>query len=94
MGLKQELENMIENSVDVPSVKLPVWMKVFSRETELSQMDPTQQKHLIERLTSLLEKEGSVTNVCFVEGMVWFKDHWLIYYGAGDSRIAVAECWE
>jgi predicted GH43/DUF377 family glycosyl hydrolase len=40
------------------------------------------------------EKEGSVNNVCFVEGMVWYKDHWMLYYGAGDSRIAVAECWE
>lgn len=40
------------------------------------------------------EKEGSVSNVCFVEGMVWFKDRWLLYYGAGDSRIAVAECQE
>jgi predicted GH43/DUF377 family glycosyl hydrolase len=40
------------------------------------------------------EREGSVNNVCFVEGMVWYKDHWFLYYGAGDSRIAVAECWE
>lgn len=40
------------------------------------------------------EKEGAVSNVCFAEGMVWFKDHWLLYYGAGDSRIAVAECYE
>jgi predicted GH43/DUF377 family glycosyl hydrolase len=40
------------------------------------------------------EKEGAVSNVCFLEGMVWFNDHWLLYYGAGDSRIAVAELWE
>lgn len=40
------------------------------------------------------EKEGSVANVCFVEGLVWFKDHWWLYYGTGDSRIAVAECWD
>jgi len=39
------------------------------------------------------EKEGAVNNVCFVTGMVWFKDHWMLYYGAGDSRIAVAEIW-
>jgi len=44
--------------------------------------------------TRYFEKEGSVVNVCFVEGMVWYKDHWFIYYGGGDSRIAVAECWE
>lgn len=40
------------------------------------------------------EKEGAVNNVCFLEGMVWFEKHWLLYYGAGDSRIAVAECYE
>jgi beta-1,2-mannosidase len=40
------------------------------------------------------EKEGAVNNVCFLEGMVWFNDHWMLYYGAGDSRIGVAECWE
>lgn len=38
------------------------------------------------------EKEGSVNNVCFVEGMIWFRDRWFLYYGTGDSRIAVAEC--
>jgi predicted GH43/DUF377 family glycosyl hydrolase len=40
------------------------------------------------------EKEGSSPNTCTLEGMVWFKDHWFLYYGAGGSRVAVAECWE
>ena len=43
---------------------------------------------------NMFEQNGSVSNVCFVEGMVWFKNHWFIYYGGGDSQIAVAECWE
>lgn len=37
------------------------------------------------------EKVGEVANVCFLEGMVWINGRWLLYYGAGDSRIAVAE---
>ena len=37
------------------------------------------------------EKEGEVSNVCFLEGMVWVNGRWLLYYGAGDSKIAVAE---
>lgn len=37
------------------------------------------------------EKVGEVANVCFLEGMVWVNGRWLLYYGAGDSRIAVAE---
>ncbi|MFN0036766.1 MAG: glycoside hydrolase family 130 protein [Saprospiraceae bacterium] len=40
------------------------------------------------------EREGEVANVCFLEGMVWVNGRWLLYYGAGDSRIAVAECKE
>lgn len=33
---------------------------------------------------------GEVNNVCFVEGLVLFKDKWFLYYGTGDSKIAVA----
>lgn len=37
------------------------------------------------------EITGQVNNVCFVEGLVWFKGRWLLYYGTADSKIAVAE---
>lgn len=37
------------------------------------------------------EKVGEVPNVCFLEGMAWVNGRWLMYYGAGDSKIAVAE---
>lgn len=36
------------------------------------------------------ELTGEVNNVCFVEGMVYFRDKWFLYYGTADSRIAVA----
>ena len=36
------------------------------------------------------EKEGEVNEVCFVEGLVFFKNKWLLYYGTADSKIAVA----
>lgn len=36
------------------------------------------------------EKAGEVNNVCFVEGLVHFKNQWLLYYGTADSKIAVA----
>jgi predicted GH43/DUF377 family glycosyl hydrolase len=36
------------------------------------------------------EKQGQVPNVVFVEGLVPFKDQWLLYYGTADSRLAVA----
>jgi predicted GH43/DUF377 family glycosyl hydrolase len=36
------------------------------------------------------EKTGEVNNVCFVEGMVYFRGKWFLYYGTADSRVAVA----
>ena len=36
------------------------------------------------------ELKGEVNNVCFVEGLVYFKDQWILYYGTADSKIAVA----
>lgn len=36
------------------------------------------------------EKVGEVNEVCFVEGLVYFKDTWFLYYGTADSKIAVA----
>lgn len=38
------------------------------------------------------EISGQVNNVCFLEGMVWFKGRWLLYYGTADSKVAMAEC--
>jgi predicted GH43/DUF377 family glycosyl hydrolase len=36
------------------------------------------------------EKMGEVNEVCFVEGLVFFKGQWFLYYGTADSKIAVA----
>jgi predicted GH43/DUF377 family glycosyl hydrolase len=37
------------------------------------------------------ELHGLVSNVTFVEGLVWFRDRWLAYYGQSDTTLAVAE---
>jgi beta-1,2-mannosidase len=36
------------------------------------------------------EKSGQVNNVTFIEGLVFFKNQWFLYYGTADSYIAVA----
>ena len=36
------------------------------------------------------ERLGEVNEVCFVEGLVNFRDKWYLYYGTADSNIAVA----
>jgi predicted GH43/DUF377 family glycosyl hydrolase len=59
--------------------------------------DKSNPSHLIDRLdTNFLrpdqpyETSGQVNQVCFVEGMVHFKNKWFLYYGTADSKIAVA----
>ena len=36
------------------------------------------------------EINGQVNQVCFIEGLVPFKEKWFLYYGTADSKIAVA----
>ena len=36
------------------------------------------------------ERMGEVNEVCFLEGMVYYKNQWFLYYGTADSKIAVA----
>jgi predicted GH43/DUF377 family glycosyl hydrolase len=38
----------------------------------------------------LYEITGQVNNVCFLEGLAYFKNRWFLYYGTADSKIAVA----
>lgn len=35
------------------------------------------------------ELEGAIPNVCFANGLVYFQDHWLLYYGAADRYTGV-----
>ena len=36
------------------------------------------------------EVAGQVNHVCFLEGLVYYKNQWFLYYGTADSKIAVA----
>jgi len=56
--------------------------------------DPTR---LVDRLEDPFMKPdkeyeimGQVNQVCFLEGLVPFKERWFLYYGTADSKIAVA----
>ncbi|HLT82005.1 MAG TPA: glycoside hydrolase family 130 protein [Cyclobacteriaceae bacterium] len=60
-------------------------------------LDPNDPTHVLDRTdeyffrpTQSYEITGQVNNVCFLEGLVFFKDRWLLYYGTADSKIAVA----
>jgi predicted GH43/DUF377 family glycosyl hydrolase len=60
-------------------------------------MDKNDPLKVIDRLDSFFmapdkpyEITGNVNNVCFLEGLVYFKNKWFLYYGTADSKIAVA----
>lgn len=40
--------------------------------------------------TAFEDLHGLVSNVTFVEGLVWFRDQWFAYYGQSDSTLGVA----
>ncbi len=61
----------------------------------LDKNDPTKVLHRTDKWfitpDQPFEITGQVNNVCFVEGLAFFKNKWFLYYGTADSKIAVAE---
>ena len=60
-------------------------------------MDANDPSKVIDRMETYFIKpgrpyeiSGQVNQVCFIEGLVNYKDHWYLYYGTADSKIAVA----
>lgn len=74
----------------VPDMTYSVGQALFSTEKPEKLLARADQPLL--RPDRPYELEGQVNNVCFLEGMVWYKGRWLLYYGTADSKIAVAEC--
>lgn len=62
----------------------------------LDKDDPTKILHRLNHYfitpSQPYELTGQVNNVCFLEGLVHFKQKWFLYYGTADSKIAVAVC--
>lgn len=60
-------------------------------------LDKNEPDKILERMNTYFLKpeqpyefSGEVNNVCFAEGMVFYKNKWWLYYGTADSKIAVA----
>jgi predicted GH43/DUF377 family glycosyl hydrolase len=60
----------------------------------MDKKDPTK---VIDRLENYFMKpdrpyeiSGQIAHVCFLEGLVRYKNKWFLYYGTADSKIAVA----
>ncbi len=61
----------------------------------LNGTDPTQILNRTEEYFMTPEQEyeiiGQIGNVVFLEGLVYFKNSWFLYYGTADSKIALAK---
>ena len=94
--LKDEGILLIYNSSNAANFNEPKLPK-FTYAAGQALFDKTLPYKLLDRTESYFihpdkdyEKIGEVNEVCFVEGLVFFKDQWFLYYGTADSKIAVA----
>ena len=87
---------LIYNSRNVPSIGDSSLAEgtYAASQVLLDKNDPTK---VISRMESYFmrpekpyEISGQVNHVCFVEGLVRYKNKWFLYYGTADSKIAVA----
>ena len=87
---------LIYNSRNIPAIGDPTLKEgtYTASQALFDRNDPTK---LIQRMDGYFmrpdrpyEIEGQVNEVCFLEGLVRFKNQWFLYYGTADSKIAVA----
>ena len=76
------------NTAELPKFTYAAGQALFDKNQPYKLIDRTQ-NHFIHP-DKPYEKMGEVNEVCFVEGLVFFKNKWLLYYGTADSKIAVA----
>ncbi len=76
------------NDPGLPAYTYAAGQALFDREAPYKLIDRLD--HYFIYPDKPFEITGEVNNVCFVEGLVWFRDQWFLYYGTADSKIAVA----
>jgi predicted GH43/DUF377 family glycosyl hydrolase len=76
------------NDPNLPKFTYSAGQALFEKENPFKLIDRMEGNFI--RPDKPYEKTGEVNEVCFVEGLVFFKSQWLLYYGTADSKIAVA----
>lgn len=76
------------NETELPKFTYAAGQALFDKEKPYKLLERTEDHFIYPDKD--YEKVGEVNEVCFVEGMVYFKDKWFLYYGTADSKIAVA----
>ena len=87
---------LIYNSRNIPAIgdtSLPEGTYTVSQVL----LDINEPSRIVERMNTYFLKpeqqyefSGEVNNVCFAEGLAFYKNKWWLYYGTADSKIAVA----
>lgn len=87
---------LIYNSRNVPSIGDSTLAEGTYAAAQVL-LDKTDPMKVLQRMNTYFIKpdkdyeiSGQVNHVCFVEGLVNFKNKWFLYYGTADSKIAVA----
>ncbi|TAL60064.1 MAG: glycosidase [Bacteroidetes bacterium] len=76
------------NDPDLPKFTYAAGQALFDKENPFKLIDRMKGNFI--HPDKPYEKTGEVNEVCFVEGLVYFRNQWLLYYGTADSKIAVA----
>lgn len=76
------------NLPELPKFTYAAGQALFDKEQPFKLIDRTDEYFI--HPDKDYEKIGEVNEVCFVEGLVFLKNKWFLYYGTADSKIAVA----
>lgn len=76
------------NDPDLPKFTYAAGQALFDKANPFKLIDRTEDYFI--HPDKPYEQVGEVNEVCFVEGLVYFQNRWLLYYGTADSKIAVA----
>ncbi len=76
------------NDTSVPKFTYSAGQALFDKNNPFKLINRTENSFI--KPDKEYEKVGEVNEVCFVEGLVYFKGKWFLYYGTADSKIAVA----
>jgi predicted GH43/DUF377 family glycosyl hydrolase len=76
------------NDTSMPKFTYSAGQALFDKDNPYKLIDRTKSNFI--QPDKDYEKLGEVNEVCFVEGLVYFKNKWFLYYGTADSKIAVA----
>ncbi len=73
---------------DLPAFTYSAGQILLDKDDPLQVLDRTDSYFI--RPDRPYEISGQIDQVVFIQGMVIFQDHWWLYYGTADSKIAVA----